>query len=93
MSEVLTNLDAALSAFSEFAAPLEQRPIAAVADFARLDLDRQTRTGRPEVIYAAGKTPAQGALLSIGAGLVVWLSCEANFADAVLPPQLAGLGA
>ncbi len=59
MSEVLTNLDAALSAFSEFAAPLEQRPIAAVADFARLDLDRQTRTGRPEVIYAAGKTPAQ----------------------------------
>ena len=39
------------------------------------------------------RASAQGALLSIGAGLVVWLSCEANFADAVLPPQLAGLGA
>lgn len=37
MSEVLTNLDAAFSAFSDFAAPPEQRPIAAVADFARLD--------------------------------------------------------
>jgi NCAIR mutase (PurE)-related protein len=27
--------------------------------FARLDLDRGTRTGTPEVIYAAGKTPEQ----------------------------------
>jgi NCAIR mutase (PurE)-related protein len=27
--------------------------------FARLDLDRGTRTGTPEVVYAAGKTPAQ----------------------------------
>ena len=27
--------------------------------FARLDLDRGSRTGTPEVVYAAGKTPAQ----------------------------------
>jgi NCAIR mutase (PurE)-related protein len=27
--------------------------------FARLDLDRGERTGTPEVVYAAGKTPAQ----------------------------------
>jgi len=27
--------------------------------FARLDLDRAHRTGTPEVVYAAGKTPAQ----------------------------------
>jgi len=27
--------------------------------FAQLDLDRGTRTGTPEVVYAAGKTPAQ----------------------------------
>jgi NCAIR mutase (PurE)-related protein len=27
--------------------------------FARLDLDRELRTGTPEVVYAAGKTPAQ----------------------------------
>jgi pyridinium-3,5-biscarboxylic acid mononucleotide synthase len=27
--------------------------------FARLDLDRASRTGAPEVVYAAGKTPAE----------------------------------
>jgi NCAIR mutase (PurE)-related protein len=27
--------------------------------FARLDLDREARTGTPEVVYAAGKTPQQ----------------------------------
>jgi NCAIR mutase (PurE)-related protein len=27
--------------------------------FARLDLDRESRTGTPEVVYAAGKTPDQ----------------------------------
>ncbi len=37
------------------------------------------------------RATVQGALLSILSGLVVWLSCEANFADAVLPPQIAGL--
>jgi hypothetical protein len=40
--------------------------------FARLDLDRAERTGTPEVVYAAGKTPAQtvaclAALLDDGA--------------------------
>jgi hypothetical protein len=42
--------------------------------FARLDLDRAGRTGTPEVVYAAGKTPAQtvaclAALLDGGAAL------------------------
>src|SRR4051794_2179950 len=42
--------------------------------FARLDLDRADRTGTPEVVYAAGKTPAQtvaclAALLDGGAPL------------------------
>jgi NCAIR mutase (PurE)-related protein len=42
--------------------------------FARLDLDREDRTGTPEVVYAAGKTPAQtvaclAALLDGGAPL------------------------
>ncbi|MGZ4622554.1 MAG: hypothetical protein ACXVGD_10680 [Blastococcus sp.] len=41
--------------------------------FARLDLDRADRTGTPEVVYAAGKTPDQtvaclAALLEGGAG-------------------------
>ena len=42
--------------------------------FARLDLDRAERTGTPEVVYAAGKTPEQtvaclAALLDDGAAL------------------------
>ena len=42
--------------------------------FARLDLDRAERTGTPEVVYAAGKTPEQTvacleALHEAGAGL------------------------
>ena len=42
--------------------------------FARLDLDRAARTGAPEVVYAAGKTPAEtvaclAALLEGGAPL------------------------
>jgi len=42
--------------------------------FARLDLDRAERTGTPEVVYAAGKTPEQtvaclAALLDDGGGL------------------------
>jgi pyridinium-3,5-biscarboxylic acid mononucleotide synthase len=41
--------------------------------FARLDLGREQRTGTPEVVYAAGKTPEQtvaclGALIEGGAG-------------------------
>ncbi len=36
-----------------------ERPPSADLGFARLDLDRAARTGHPEVVYAAGKTPAQ----------------------------------
>jgi pyridinium-3,5-biscarboxylic acid mononucleotide synthase len=35
------------------------RPGIADLGFARLDTDRATRTGDPEVVYGAGKTPAQ----------------------------------
>ncbi|WP_246003274.1 nickel pincer cofactor biosynthesis protein LarB [Nocardioides aurantiacus] len=40
--------------------PEPERP-ASVADlgYARVDLDRAARTGDPEVVYGAGKTPAQ----------------------------------
>jgi pyridinium-3,5-biscarboxylic acid mononucleotide synthase len=40
---------------------LADGPVAAVADlgFARLDLHRGLRTGDPEVVYGAGKTPEQ----------------------------------
>ncbi len=37
------------------------------------------------------RATVQGALLSVFAGLTVWLAAETNFADALLPPQLAGL--
>jgi NCAIR mutase (PurE)-related protein len=45
--------------------------------FARLDLDRAERTGTPEVVYAAGKTPAQtvaclDALLDGGRQAFAW---------------------
>jgi NCAIR mutase (PurE)-related protein len=36
----------------------EPRPVADLG-FARVDLDRAARTGDPEVVYGAGKTPAQ----------------------------------
>ena len=41
--------------------PGGRRPPGPTADlgFARVDLDRAARTGHPEVVYAAGKTPAQ----------------------------------
>jgi NCAIR mutase (PurE)-related protein len=54
-----SQLQAALTAFGEFAAPPERHTIANVGDFARLDLDRQAQSGKPEVIYAASKTPEQ----------------------------------
>ncbi len=39
------------------------------------------------------RASVQGALLSILAGLIAWLVCERNFADATVPPQLVGLAA
>jgi pyridinium-3,5-biscarboxylic acid mononucleotide synthase len=56
--------------------------------FARLDLDREARTGTPEVVYAAGKTPAQtvaclAALLAGGAGLAFATRVDDATADAV----------
>ncbi|MGI8578608.1 MAG: nickel pincer cofactor biosynthesis protein LarB [Nocardioidaceae bacterium] len=40
-------------------APRESQPPALDLGYARLDLDRAGRTGDPEVVYGAGKTPAQ----------------------------------
>ena len=57
--------------------------------FARLDLDRAARTGAPEVVYAAGKTPAQTiacleALLDGGAPLAFATRVDGATAAAVL---------
>jgi NCAIR mutase (PurE)-related protein len=56
--------------------------------FARLDLDRAARTGTPEVVYAAGKTPAEtvaclAALLDGGASLAFATRVEGATAAAV----------
>ena len=56
--------------------------------FARLDLDRARRTGTPEVVYAAGKTPAQTVaclqgLLDGGAGSAFATRVDATTADAI----------
>ncbi len=39
--------------------PEQQHPPVADLGFARVDLDRAARTGDPEVVYGAGKTPEQ----------------------------------
>ena len=57
--------------------------------FARLDLDRAARTGAPEVVYAAGKTPAEtvaclAALLDGGAPLAFATRVDDATAAAVI---------
>jgi NCAIR mutase (PurE)-related protein len=57
--------------------------------FARLDLDRAERTGTPEVVYAAGKTPAEtvaclAALLDGGTSLAFATRVDDATAAAVL---------
>lgn len=66
MADHSVNVQAALAAFNAFGetttpdqTAANGTTIAAVEDFARLDLDRQGRSGRPEVVYAAGKTADQ----------------------------------
>jgi pyridinium-3,5-biscarboxylic acid mononucleotide synthase len=56
--------------------------------FARLDLDRARRTGTPEVVYAAGKTPAQ--TVACLAGLLDGGAASA-FATRVDPPTAAAV--
>jgi NCAIR mutase (PurE)-related protein len=56
--------------------------------FARLDVDRAARTGTPEVVYAAGKTPAEtvaclAGLLDAGAPLAWATRVDDATADAV----------
>lgn len=56
--------------------------------FARLDHDRQARTGEPEVVYAEPKTPAQvaaliGELLEAGTAPVLATRCRDEHAAAV----------
>ncbi len=64
MSDQFANLHAALTAFAPTVPPAPTDApgapaTAEVEDFARLDPDRQARTGRPEVVYAAGKDVGQ----------------------------------
>ena len=49
------------------------QPRTADLGFARLDPDRAARTGTPEVVYAAGKTPAET------------VACLAGLVDAGVP--------
>jgi len=56
--------------------------------FARLDVDRAARTGTPEVVYAAGKTPEQtvaclAGLLGSGTGLAWATRVDAPTAAAI----------
>jgi len=65
VSDQSNDLQVALAAFTTFGAAAQPptmggaTTVLPVDDFARLDPERQGRTGRPEVIYAAGKTAAQ----------------------------------
>jgi pyridinium-3,5-biscarboxylic acid mononucleotide synthase len=59
VSDRTADLHAALNAYSALTTAEAPSGVAAVGDFARLDLDRRARTGRPEVVYAAGKTADQ----------------------------------
>jgi NCAIR mutase (PurE)-related protein len=92
VSDRFSNFHATLTAFNaltgrsepqaELAAPA---PIAAVEDFARLDLGRQGRSGRPEVVYAAGKSAEQvvaivGRLVAERGQAIVSRVSEAQFA-------------
>jgi NCAIR mutase (PurE)-related protein len=68
--------------------------------FARLDLDRAQRTGTPEVVYAAGKTPEQTVAcleaLRDGGSALAWATrvdattasaIQARWPDAVIDPE------
>jgi len=68
--------------------------------FARLDLDRARRTGTPEVVYAAGKTPEQTVAcleaLRDGGSALAWATrvddatataIQARWPDAVIDPE------
>jgi len=68
--------------------------------FARLDLDRARRTGTPEVVYAAGKTPEQTVAcleaLRDGGSALAWATrvdeataaaIQVRWPDAVLDPE------
>ena len=63
-------------------------PRTADLGFARLDLDRARRTGTPEVVYAAGKTPAQTvaclAALRDGGSALAWATRVDDAASAAV---------
>lgn len=59
LRETLELLASGKLSVEEAQSKLSLSGIAAVADFARLDLDRHARKGVPEVIYAPGKTNDQ----------------------------------
>jgi len=83
-----TDLAAALDELKDF-------PAAKLGNFARLDLHRELRTGHPEVIYCAGKTPQQvhrileRMLASKSPILATRVSAEHWEAAKILSPTLA----
>ncbi|MBK9990632.1 MAG: nickel pincer cofactor biosynthesis protein LarB [Verrucomicrobia bacterium] len=83
-----TNLAAALEELKDF-------PAAKLGNFAQLDLHRELRTGHPEVIYCAGKTPQQVRSilerLLAGKGAILATRANAEHWDAAksLSPTLA----
>lgn len=95
MSDQFSNLHATLTAFNSLTELSESQteaaaftPIAAVEDFARLDLGRHARSGRPEVTYAAGKSAEQvvaivGRLVAERGQAIISRVSEAQFAALV----------
>lgn len=94
-------LRALLAAVAEGALPIEDAvselrrlPFEAVGNFATLDTHRGLRQGFPEVVFCAGKTPAQSAaiierLAARGPRLLATRATEAHFAAArALVPDL-----
>ena len=83
-----TDLAGALAALKDF-------PSASLGGYAQLDTHRELRTGHPEVIYCAGKTPAQvrGILERLLAGKSAILATRATeeqwLAAKTLSPALA----
>lgn len=104
MSDPLAGLSETLAGFVGARERGQDSPAAAVSsvapveDFARLDLERAARTGVPEVVYAAGKTPEQvvaivGRLLEGRGRAIVSRLTEAQAAALAAGFDAAGPGA
>jgi pyridinium-3,5-biscarboxylic acid mononucleotide synthase len=86
--------------------PGDEQPKTADLGYARLDLDREHRTGDPEVVFAAGKTPEQTvgllttlsrahpdrAVLATRAPAETLAACRSAFPDAVVLASTVTIG-